>query len=160
MLNILSKIFCVLFALTLVSGSAWAASTSSFQGIVKDPKGRMIPGAVIRVEKDGKLVSKIKTDADGHYTTTAVKPGAYTVALDVDKHTIATLPNAKTKSSGPTELNFNLQDKHSWVLDTGSRLKREVDPNSPNSQASTYQVYKAGPDYLRRMQDRTAGAMR
>jgi hypothetical protein len=155
----MKKVLSVLLALTFVSGSAWA-STTSFQGIVKDPKGNLIPGAVIRVEKDGKTVFKAKTNADGHYTTAQLAPGVYTVNLVIDSNLIATLAKAKTKAAGPTELNFNLQDKRYWVRDTGTNIKREVDPNDPNSLAPTYQVYKTGPDYLQRMQDRTAGAER
>lgn len=158
--NILHRFVCVLVALIFVSGSALAASTSSFQGIVKDPKGRLIPGAIIRVEKDGKLVSRIKTDGDGHYASTVLPPGIYKVDLIVDSNTIATLANAKTKTSGPTELNFNLQNKRYWVQDTGSNIRRPVDPDDPNSQVPYHQLRKTGPDYLRRMQDRTAGAMR
>ena len=157
--NILHRIVCVLVALIFVSGSALAASTSSFQGIVKDPKGRVIPGAIIRVEKDGKLVSKIKTDADGHYISAPLSPGIYAVGLIIDSTLIATLANAKTKAAGPTELNFNLQDRRFWVQDTGSNIRRQVDPNDPNSLVPTHQVYKTDADYLRRMQDRTAGAM-
>jgi hypothetical protein len=154
----MNRIFSILLALTFVSGSA-LAGTSSFQGIVKDPKGHLIPGAIVRVEKDGKLVCKSKTDADGHYVSTPLPAGVYMVALVIDSHLIATLANAKTKAAGPTELNFNLQDKRYWVIDTGSHLKREVDPNSPNSLAPTHQLYKLDADWLQRMQDRTAGAM-
>jgi Carboxypeptidase regulatory-like domain len=153
------RILCILLALTFTSGSAWA-STSSFQGIVKDPKGHLIPGAIIRVEKDGKIVSKAKTDADGHYVSAPLSPGVYTVDLIIDSAMIAALTNAKTKAAGSTELNFNLQDKRYWVRDTGSNIKREVDPNDPSSLAPNYQLYKTGRDYLQRMQDRTAGAMR
>ena len=158
--NILHRILCVLVALIFVSGSALAASTSSFQGTVKDPKGRLIPGAIIRVEKDGKLVSKIKTDADGHYISAPLSPGIYTVDLIINSTLIATLANAKTKTSGPTELNFNLQNKRYWVQDTGSNIRRPVDPNDPNSLVPYHQVTKTGPEYLQRMQDRTAGAER
>ena len=160
MANILHRFLCVLVALTFLSGSALAASTSSFQGIVKDPKGRVLPGAIIRVEKDGKLVSKAKTDADGHYTSTVLSPGIYKVDLIVGSNTIATLANAKTKTSGSTELNFNLQDKRYWVRDTGGNIRRPVDPNDPNSLVPNRQVYKFGPDWLQQMQDRTAGAER
>src|SRR6266478_5363697 len=101
MSNILPRILSVLVALIFVSGSALAARTSSFQGMVKDPKGHLIPGAIIRVEKDGKIVSKAKTDADGHYVSASLSPGIYTVHLIVDSALIATLANAKTKAAGP-----------------------------------------------------------
>jgi hypothetical protein len=153
------RILSIALALTFVSGSALAASTSSFQGIVKDPKGRLIPGAIVRVEKDGKLITKIKTDADGHYMSASLPSGTYSVGLIIDSHLIATLANAKTKASGPTELNFNLQDRRYWVQDTGSNIRRQVDPNDPNSLVPYHQVSKTDADYLQRMQDRTAGAM-
>jgi Carboxypeptidase regulatory-like domain len=155
----MNKVFSILLALTFVSGTAWA-STSSFQGIVKDPKGRIIPGAVIRVEKDGKLLAKAKTDADGHYVTAPVAPGMYQVALVIDSTLIATYTNAKTKTAGPTDLNFSLQDKRFWVQDAGSNVRRSVDPNDPNALVPDHQVLKAGSEYLQRMQDRTAGAER
>lgn len=118
-----------------------------------------MPGAVILVAKDGKIVSKTKTDADGHYVSAPVPSGTYKVDLVINSATIATLANAQTKATGPTELNFFLQNRRFWVQDTGSNIRRYVDPDDPNSLAPTHQLYKTGPDYLQRMQDRTAGTM-
>jgi hypothetical protein len=102
------RIGCV--GLILFAASAWAAP-SVLEGVVKDPNGRPIKSADIRIEaKDGsKLVKTVKTDVNGHYVSDALPAGAYRVTLILNRVIKASIDSAKTKSGQPTQLNFDLK---------------------------------------------------
>jgi len=108
MLIKLLRISCV--GLVFFAASAWAA-TSILQGVVKDPNGRPVKGADIRIEaKDGsKLFKTVKTDTNGHYVSDALPAGAYRVTLILNGAIKASMDSAKTKSGQPTQLNFDLK---------------------------------------------------
>ena len=131
--------FIGLFVLTF---SAWAG-TSALEGVVKDPGGRPIKGADVRIEaKNGTNFSKIvKTDSNGHYISDALAVGTYKVTLLVNGSVKASIVNAKTKAGNSTQLNFDLTSKTAsakthrvWVPpDTGTHIGNgtwvEVDEN-------------------------------
>ena len=106
----LSKLVCVFLAVSLAAGSALAAGTSAFEGTVKDPRGRLYSGAEIRVIQAGKIISKTKTDADGHYVCAPLPAGVYKVDLVINSTLIATLADAKTNPAGRTAINFDLRN--------------------------------------------------
>jgi len=99
-----------LIGLFLCAASAWAG-TSALQGVVKDPKGKPIQGADIRIEaRDGsKLLKTVKTDATGRYISDGLPAGTYRVTLIVNGAIKASINNTKTKLGAPTELNFDLK---------------------------------------------------
>jgi len=126
--------------LFLVTFSAWAG-TSVLQGIVKDPTGRPIKGADVRIEAKN-FAKVVKTDANGRYISDGLAVGAYKVTLVVNGVVKASIPNAKTQVGKPTQLNFDLTaktasaNKHThkvWVGPSiGSRIGGhwvEVDDN-------------------------------
>src|SRR5213080_5546738 len=91
----------------LVTFTGWAAGMSALEGVVKDPTGRPIKGADVRIE--AKNFSKIaKTDASGHYISSGLAVGTYKVTLVVNGSVKASIPNAKTQLGKSTQLNFNL----------------------------------------------------
>src|SRR5215471_21703302 len=92
--------------LFLVAFSAWAG-TSVLQGIVKDPTGRPIKGADVRIEAKN-FDKVVKTDGNGHYVSDGLAVGAYKVTLVVNGAVKASIQNAKTQSGKPTQLNFSL----------------------------------------------------
>ena len=95
--------------LLLLPFSVWAG-TSVLEGVVKDPGGRPIKGADVRIE--GKNFSKIvKTDATGHYISEGLAADTYRVTVVVNGSVKASIPNAKTQSRRPTQLNFDLTAK-------------------------------------------------
>lgn len=159
---ILPRIVAVFLALGFVAGNASASGKSDFEGVVRDTKGRPIKNAEIRVErKDGKIISTNKTDANGHYVSSFLAAGTYRVDLLIGSTLRATLEDAKTVSTGPTELNFDFRDAKKrlvWLPQTGTNLGRWVDLDDPNSGISTHQLYVLDPEYLRLMQDRTVGS--
>ena len=126
----------------LVAFSAWAG-TPALEGVVKDPTGHPIKGADVRIEgRKGSNFSRIvKTDATGHYTSAGLAVGIYKVTLVVNGAVKASILNAQTQSSKPTQLNFELTSKTSPVkkhmvyvpADTGTHIGNgqwvEVDDN-------------------------------
>ncbi len=94
----------------LVTFTGWAAGTSALEGIVKDPTGRPIKGADVRIE--AKNSSKIvKTDANGHYVADGLVVGTYKVTLVVNGQVKASILEAKTQLNKATQLNFGLTGK-------------------------------------------------
>jgi hypothetical protein len=92
--------------LLLATFSAWAG-TSALEGIVKDPAGHPIKGADVRIEAKN-FAKVVKTDANGHYISDGLAVGTYKVTLVVNGAVRASILNAKTQLSKPTQLNFNL----------------------------------------------------
>jgi hypothetical protein len=98
-----------LIGLFVFAFSAWGGAPT-LEGVVKDPAGRPIKGADVRIE--AKNFSKIvKTDAGGHYISDGLAPGTYRVTLVVNGSVKASIMNAKTRPDKPTELNFDLTGK-------------------------------------------------
>jgi hypothetical protein len=98
-----------LIGLFVLAFSAWAG-TPALEGVVKDPAGRPIKGADVRIE--AKNFSKIvKTDASGHYISDGLAAATYKVTLVVNGSVKASIMNAKTQLGKPTQLNFDLTAK-------------------------------------------------
>ena len=93
----------------LVTFSAWAGMTV-VEGVVKDPTGRPIKGADVRIEATN--FSKIaKTDARGHYVSDGLAVGTYKVTLVINGQVMASIRDAKTQLGKATQLNFDLTGK-------------------------------------------------
>jgi hypothetical protein len=106
------------------------------QGIVKDANGHPIEGADIRIEakNSGRLLTTVKTDANGRYSLEGLPAGNYRVTLVVNGAVKTSINNTTVEASESTQLNFDLtqtrasvtvkKGKH-WVwipAFTGSRL--------------------------------------
>jgi hypothetical protein len=104
--SLLIPVVLTCFALT-PRVQALPVGTSALEGVVKDPTGRPIKGADVRIE--AKNFSKIaKTDGSGHYISSGLAIGTYKVTLVVNGSVKASIPNAKTQLGKPTQLNFDL----------------------------------------------------
>ncbi len=144
-----------LIGLVVLAFSAWGG-TPTLEGVVKDPTGRSIKGADVRIE--AKNFSKIvKTDASGHYISDGLAVGTYKVTLLVNGLVKASIMNAKTQLGKPTQLNFDLTaktvpvKKHTHMVyvpaDTGTLIGGgrwvEVDDNgNPVNDTGTGSVQK------------------
>jgi hypothetical protein len=107
--------------------SAWAGP-ASIQGIVKDPKGRPIKNADVRIQsRDGKQVfATVKTDAKGRYISQGLQPGVYRVTLLVNGAVKASITNTKTKPDKATLLNFDLQPVASGQATAGQKKGKHM----------------------------------
>ena len=103
----LSKSFILSFVGSLlVTFTVWAG-TSVLEGVVKDPTGRPVKGADVRIE--AKNFSKVvKTDANGRYVCDGLGVATYKATLVINGQVKASIANAKTQAGQPTQLNFNL----------------------------------------------------
>jgi hypothetical protein len=113
-----------------------SAASSELHGIVKDAKGKLIQGADIRIEaiNTGRLLTVIKTNANGRYSLEGLAAGKYRVTLVLNGAVKASINNTTLEPGELTHLNFELKQtrasvtvtkgKH-WVwipAFTGSRL--------------------------------------
>ena len=99
------SLILTLVGLLLVTFSA--AAGTSVEGVVKDPTGRPIKAADVRIE--AKNFSKtIKTDTSGHYICDGLGVGTYKITLVVNGKVKASILDAKTQAGKATQLNFNL----------------------------------------------------
>jgi hypothetical protein len=160
--------------LVLLSGSAWAAP-SALEGTVRDPGGRAISGANVRIEASGgsNWNKVVKTDANGHYVYNGLDVGVYRVSLLVNGSVKASINNLQTKPGKPTKLNFDLTTSPAasaqakkkpthmvWMPEeTGSHLGgRWVEDGTPDI-AGTDNVQKAGNGLLRRIQSNSGATL-
>lgn len=113
----------ILLILPLLQGNLRAAGSGAFEGVVKDPSGKPIRGAEVRVEtKSGSVISKTLTDAKGHYVSAAVPGGLYTVNLVISSVMKATMANQKATDGKATTLNFALTNEK---IATGTPVKHQ-----------------------------------
>jgi hypothetical protein len=161
----------LLLGFILLSGSA-SAGTSTIEGIVKDPNGRPIRGADVRIEAktDSSWNKVVKTDEKGHYVSSGLPAGTYRVTLVVAGSVKASINNTTTKSGNPTELNFELKSpaasknsssgkkgKHFvWVpARTGSHLGGTwVEVDDQGSAPGAERVETASGEAVRKLQSR------
>jgi hypothetical protein len=97
----------------LLAFSAWAG-TSAFEGIVRDPAGRPVKGADVRIEAKN-FAKIVKSDDNGHYTCDGLAAGTYKLTLIVNGSVKASILNAKTQSGKRTQLNFELTPRTASV---------------------------------------------
>jgi hypothetical protein len=93
-------------ALIVCAATAWASPTA-IEGTVKDPTGRPVSNADVRVE--GKVSKVVKTDAKGNYNCPGLTEGNYKVTLVVNGTVKAQIKNGSTKLGESTKLNFDLK---------------------------------------------------
>jgi len=93
-------------ALIVCAATAWASPTA-IEGTVKDPTGRPVSNADVRVE--GNVSKVVKTDAKGNYNCAGLTEGTFRVTLVVNGAVKATINNAGTKLGESTKLNFDLK---------------------------------------------------
>src|SRR5438128_11506772 len=103
------SLLLTLVGVLLVTFTVWAG-TSVLEGVVKDPNGRPVKGADVRIE--AKNFSKVvKTDGNGHYICDGLEVGAYKVTLLVNGQVKASILDVKTQPNKATRLNFGLTGK-------------------------------------------------
>src|SRR5215475_5412838 len=94
-----------------------AAGNSVLEGVVKDAKGHPIQGADVQIEsKDGgKVLTTIKTDQNGRYTSKGLAPGTYRVTLVVNGAVKTSINNTTLEPDESTQLNFDRTQTRAFV---------------------------------------------
>jgi tetratricopeptide (TPR) repeat protein len=88
---------------------AASAQVSGIEGIVKDPDGKPVVGAVIKIErKDIKGNYNVKTDRKGHYGHYGLPLGTYKLTLMVDDKEVDRVDNVRTRLGDPLSIPFNM----------------------------------------------------
>jgi Tfp pilus assembly protein PilF len=86
------------------------AQTTIIEGVVKDPTGKPLQGAVVDIERtDIKGSYKVKTDKKGHYGHYGLPMGKFDVSVLVDGEMKDQTKGVPTTPAMPVELNFDLK---------------------------------------------------
>ncbi len=97
------------FAFLLLTLPAFA-QTTIIEGVVKDPTGKPLQGAVVDIERtDIKGSYKVKTDKKGHYGHYGLPMGKFDVSVLVDGQLKDETKGVPTTPAMPVELNFDLK---------------------------------------------------
>src|SRR5690349_21380421 len=103
-------------SLLLAAGAFLLLSLPAFsqvtgvEGIVKDPDGKPVQGAVVTFERtDIKGHYTVKTDKKGHYGHYGLPMGTFTISVAIDGQVKDTANNFRTSPGDPKELNFDLK---------------------------------------------------
>ena len=105
------RVTCVLlFLATFASPAAYAQSTASIAGTVKDGSGGVIPGVTIVVKNDTTgNAQEVVTDSDGAYQITALGAGSYTVTASLAGFKTATAKGVRVAPGQPVNIPLTLE---------------------------------------------------
>lgn len=101
---------------TLFVASA-AAGNSVLEGVVKDAKGHPIQGADVQIESKNAdtVLTTVKTDQNGRYTSKELAAGTYRVTLVVNGVRKTSINNTTLGQDESTKLNFDLTQTRAFV---------------------------------------------
>jgi len=95
--------------LVLLSIPAFA-QTTIIEGIVKDPDGKPLPNAIVKIDRtDIKGSYPVKTDKKGHYGHYGLPMGTFDVTVTVDGQVKDMMKGVRTTPAMPAEINFDLK---------------------------------------------------
>jgi Flp pilus assembly protein TadD len=85
--------------------------TTTIEGIVKDPDGKPLPGAVVQIERtDIKGNYPLKTDKKGHYGHYGLPMGTFDVSVVVDGQVKDFVKGVHPSPGTPATVNFDLKN--------------------------------------------------
>src|SRR5579863_1982605 len=97
------------FSLLLFSLPAFG-QTTVIEGIVKDPDGKPLQGAVVQIERtDIKGSYPLKTDKKGHFGHYGLPMGTFDVSVLVDGQVKDFVKGVHPTPGTPAEVNFDLK---------------------------------------------------
>ena len=104
----------IAFTITLftvwVPSGAYAQSTASISGVVKDTDGSVMPGVSVVIKNDSSGASQeVTTDAEGRYQATALGAGVYTVTATLSGFKTATAKGIRVAPGQPVTIPLTLE---------------------------------------------------
>src|SRR5215475_10153425 len=106
-MSLLRKLLLVIPVSLLFSALGWA-QTAAFEGTVKGPDGKVVQGAVVKIERqDVKGNYNVKTDKKGHYFYGGLPLGNYKITVNVDGQDRDS-KSGRTKVGDTTDVSFDL----------------------------------------------------
>src|SRR6266446_10299458 len=124
------------FAAVVLSLAVWAISLAAqtppaagLRGVVTDPSGALVPGALVQLRGPGGE-QRAKTDMSGQYVFPSLRPGKYLVRVIVKGFSVSQKPNFDI--AGPESLDVQLTiAAESQVINVEDEAgKVGVDPTS------------------------------
>ena len=107
-MKILQKLASLTALVALFTINA-SAQTASLEGEVKGEDGKLMPGALIKLErKDIKGSYKVKTNKKGQWFHAGLPLGNYDIMLEVDGKVLDTVKGVRTRLGDPLPINFDL----------------------------------------------------
>src|SRR5499427_7912569 len=107
--RVLRFCFVAVFLLGTVFWS-YAQSTTSLRGVVTDPTGAVIPGAVVSLTNGGtNFKRQVLTGDEGVYQFLQAPPGTYQVTVEKAGFTTATRDNVQLQVNTPASLDLRME---------------------------------------------------
>src|SRR5688572_12777857 len=98
-----------LFALLAPLG-AFAQSTASISGVVKDTDGSVLPGVTVIVKNETSgTTQEVTTDGEGRYQANAIGAGSYTVSAALAGFKTATTKDVRVAPGQPVTIPLTLE---------------------------------------------------
>ena len=92
----------------LVAGQKGTEATGSIVGTVADPQGAVLPQALVTITPSGGTSSTVMVDAVGHFASTGLVAGTYTVTADVPGFGTARKENLVVTAGSVQRISFTL----------------------------------------------------
>jgi hypothetical protein len=101
---------CVSVTLLIGFLTSYAQSTTSLRGVITDPTGAVIPGAVVTLANSGTgFKRQALTSEDGVYQFLQAPPGTYQVAVEKTGFTAATREGVQLQVNTPATLDLRME---------------------------------------------------
>src|SRR5215213_1397422 len=103
-------LLCGLLQLFICHSVLAQSGTSSVRGVVTDPQGRAVAGAVVTLTNTEKSFSRTQTSSDdGAYAFSAIPPGNYRVEAEATGFKKASVSEVRALVETPVEINVQLE---------------------------------------------------
>ncbi|HEX4950647.1 MAG TPA: carboxypeptidase-like regulatory domain-containing protein, partial [Blastocatellia bacterium] len=103
-------LFRSILLVALLAFVAWAQVSSSLSGVVTDPSGAVIQGAVVTVKQDATGQEfKTTTSTSGNFTLPSMSVGTYTITITAQGFKTAVVQDVKIDAGTPANVNVALE---------------------------------------------------
>jgi tetratricopeptide (TPR) repeat protein len=124
----LSLVTLLALLVGLSSSPLWAQATGTLKGVVKDPSGKPMEGAVVQVVGiDSGKKYELKTNSKGEYSSIGIAIGTYDVILTKDGNTLDKVSKVPVNSAAEARvINFDLTAKQVGPTEEQKKKIEEV----------------------------------